>query len=346
MSWWRDFDLDLVFAYDTPKLVRVLDRRLGIVHMMALFVVLLYICFAVFVRKGYLDNEKTSGWMMCRLMHDQRDDLGIPWDVYDRVTNPGEKGAMFIPTKVLVTKNQTQENEYCESPLHNCTADTDCDIGNTQLQKRECSANGRCMRRQWCPAEDPKATTTETHYLDLDMVQMWCQIHAHYHQFHLDVKTTDENTPIEYPRAQANTYPLHDILRMANLDDEEVMENGAIIIINAIITCHLDSESCDVKFESRNVDTKLGFNYKHWHTYYENGIRKRDSFRFYGIRFMTFTTGFGSKTSFGQIVLQMSSAICLTSVATSIADLVMMNVVPERKHYTEQKIIETQATAD
>ena len=39
----------------------------------------------------------------------------IPFDVFDAVVNPGESGALFIPTRVLVTKGQSQSGS-CEHP--------------------------------------------------------------------------------------------------------------------------------------------------------------------------------------------------------------------------------------
>jgi len=42
------------------------------------------------------------------------------------------------------------------------------------------------------------------------------------------------------------------------------------------------------------------------------------------------------------IVLQVSSGIALMMVAQSAADFVLMTVIAERKHYTEQKVLQTE----
>jgi len=335
-------DMDTVFAYDTTKWVRVLDRRLGLVYYTFLTLIVVYVVLYVgVIEKQYLDFEKSSGWISIQVLNHQKSDLGISWDKFDTITNPGESGAVFIPTKVVITKEQTQDG-FCESLLHNCTISEDCDIGNAKLQKAECS-NGRCMRRQWCPAEDPASVTTETQYLDYHAIELWFSTYVHYHKFKLDVQTTDEDKEILYPMKSANTYPLHDLIRMANLDKEEVIENGAVLIANALLDCDLDTGQCGTKVESTNVDTKNGFNYVHYHVYFdEQKKRKRDMIRMYGIRVLAFATGFGSKTSFPMIVLQLSSGIALMMVAQSAADFVLMFVVPEKKHYTAQKVLETE----
>eukprot|EP00929_Paragymnodinium_shiwhaense_P000733 TRINITY_DN100969_c0_g1_i1.p1 TRINITY_DN100969_c0_g1~~TRINITY_DN100969_c0_g1_i1.p1 ORF type:complete len:356 (-),score=70.76 TRINITY_DN100969_c0_g1_i1:313-1380(-) len=334
-------DIDDVFAYDTVKLVKVLDRRLGLVFYGVQFAVIVYIVVFVFIiKQQYLQDEKTTGWLMCRVLEAQYDENLVAWDIYDRVTNPGEQGAVFIPTRVLITRGQVQDG-FCESPVHNCTTPADCDIGDEAVQKKQCT-NGMCIRRQWCPAENPALPTTETHLLDIEDVQLWFQTYAHFNLFNLDVYTTDEDKPVHYPRRRANTYRLADVMRMSNLDPEQFQENGAVMLVNALFKCNLDAGSCDMKIESANVDTKTGYNHVVSQVYWEDGVRKRDTYRMYGIRIMAFTTGLGSKTSFSQILLQVSSAIALLGVAEIVADVWLMMVVPERKHYIEQKIIQTE----
>jgi len=334
-------DVDDVFAYETVKWVRVLDRRLGLVYYTMLTIIVIYIVLYVcIIEKQYLDFEKSSGWIIVQVLNNQKSDLGVSWDTYDRITNPGEQGAVFIPTRVLITRAQTQDG-FCESMVHECTKASDCDIDNEKLQKSEC-VNGHCIRRQWCPAENPEAPTTETQYLEFNNVELWFSTYVHYHKFQLDVATTDERKEILYPMKRANTYPLHDLIRMANLDPEEVVENGAVIIANALLECDLDNGECGSRVETINVDTKAGYNYAYNHIYYEDGVRKRDTLRMYGIRLLAFATGFGSKTSFPMIVLQTSSGIALMMVAQTVSDFVLMSVIAERKHYTDQKVLQTE----
>lgn len=290
-------DTDDIFAYETVKWVRVLDRRLGLVYYTMLIIIVIYIVLYVcIIEKQYLDQEKSTGWIVVQVLNQQTSNIGVTWDTYDRITNPGEQGAVFIPTRVLTTKAQTQDS-YCESFLHPCKTDEDCDIDNELLQKTQCS-NGHCMRRQWCPAENPDAPTTETQYLEFGNVELWFSTYVHYHKFQLDVATTDERKEMIYPMKRANTYPLHDLIRMANLDPEELIENGGVLIANALLDCDLDSGECGSKIETINVDTKSGYNYAHNNIYFEDGVRKRDTQRMYGIRLLAFATGFGKKNVF------------------------------------------------
>lgn len=335
-------DADVVFAYDTVREVRVLDRRLGLVYYSIILMVFFYIVVGVFlISRKHLDTEKSIGWILCKVIQPAHDKEDIPWDIYDTITNPGEQGAVFIPTRIVETKGQTQSMDYCASPLHPCTVPADCDIGNPELQQANC-VNGMCMRRQWCPAEDPNAPTSKVHNINFGETELWFKSYVHFHRSMVDVSTVEEEKPVVYPRAGANTYRVKDVVRMANLKLDHIADNGAIVILNSIFRCNFDDKDCKVNFRMINVDTNTGFNHVHNHYYMDAGVRKRDTYRMYGIRIATFATGIGEMVSFSMIILQLSSALALLGVARTAADFVLQYVVPERRHYVSQKIIQTE----
>lgn len=346
-SMWEFFmsyipDADNVFAYDTVKLVNVLDRRLGLVYYTVQFIIACYILiWVILINKQYLVKEHTTGWVLTHVIGAQVSDSGFTWDIYDRVTAPGEQGAVFIPTRVLVTHQSQQEGQYCSSPIHNCSNDHDCGVGDAQNQHREC-VDGYCMRFQWCPAEDQSAATTETHYLDINKVELWFQSYVHFQEFEMDVSTMSETKAVHYPHKNANTYKLTDLLRMANMKLEDVQENGALINVNNIFDCDVDSDVCTRRVEALTIDTHTGFNHVISYLYEDEGIRKRDTYRMYGFRLMTFSTGLGSRTSFSQVVLQLASAIALLAVAEQVADIYLLYYIPERHHYSTLKVIQTE----
>eukprot|EP00747_Dinoflagellata_sp_TGD_P027860 gnl/TRDRNA2_/TRDRNA2_132872_c0_seq1.p1 gnl/TRDRNA2_/TRDRNA2_132872_c0~~gnl/TRDRNA2_/TRDRNA2_132872_c0_seq1.p1 ORF type:complete len:347 (-),score=69.98 gnl/TRDRNA2_/TRDRNA2_132872_c0_seq1:88-1128(-) len=340
----EEIDLDEVFAYDTIKNLRVLDRRLGIVYWSVKAIVAAYVIVYVFlIKKKYMDIEKTNGWVILKTINAMHSDLGYPWDQYESITNPGESGAIFIPTRVVITKGQVEEDDlYCPSPTHSCKTDEDCDIGNKVLQKKQCQ-DGFCMRRQWCPAEDIEKPTTEVHLIDFSDVLLWFQSYVHFHVFKIDIMTTDEDTSKLWPAKMANTYAVYDLLRMANVDPAQMLENGGVIIANAVFECDFDAEKCTFGVKTANVDTRTGFNHVHYHYWRDDsGKRHRDQVRMYGIRVVAQATGIGEVASLGMIVLQISSAIAMLGLAENAADAYLQFVVAERKHYKEQQIIETE----
>lgn len=341
--WWDKVpDMDTVFAYDTVREVRVLDRRLGLVYYFIIVSVAAYIIVGVFlINKQHLDQDKSNGQILTEVRHTGRDKFGLPWDVFDVDINPGESGATFVPTRVVVTKGQTEDGTYCPSPLHTCERDNDCDIDNDDLQKPKC-VSGMCMRRQYCPAENPEnPAVSQTHELDFGETELRFKSYVHFNRFLVDVSTVHEKMRL-YPRKHANAFAVKDLLRMANLEDLEVASNGGIIMLTSLLDCDLDARLCDVQFKVANVDTKTGFNFVVNQWYWENGKRKRDMYRMYGIRLQTFATGIGTRVSISMIILQFSSALALLGTATTAADFVLQYMVPERKHYTSQKILETE----
>jgi len=62
-------DADELFAYDTVKEVRVLDRRLGLLYYFVLSLVLAYVSLYVFlIKKQYQEKEKSDGWVIPRVV--------------------------------------------------------------------------------------------------------------------------------------------------------------------------------------------------------------------------------------------------------------------------------------
>jgi len=332
----------VLVAYDTAKEVKVLDRRLGMVHGLGQLGVFLYILIYVFmVRREYFDTEKTNGLVLSKIIasSDKAPDAKAtqPWDISDFSANPGEQGAVFLPTRILSTRGQVQDG-YCGSPLHPCKTAADCNVGSSPLQKAECSS-GLCMRRQWCPAQDAKNSKTEVHYVDTQSYDIWFQTDLHFHRFELDVSTTEEKESIRWPATRANTYTMRDLLKMANVEAQDVKDYGAILTVNQLFECDLGEETCDVRLQIENVDGKSGFNYVRNHFYEVNGVRKRDTHRLYGIRLIASATGIGSKVSVAQIMLQVSCCVALMGLARLVADFVLVHLVPERRHYVQLKIL-------
>jgi len=101
-------DADDLFAYDTVKEVRVLDRRLGLIYYLVLGLVVFYVTVIVFlINKKYQDYEKSDGWVLAKIHNSPfAADNTVPFDIYDAVHNPGEAGALFLPTRVLITRGQ------------------------------------------------------------------------------------------------------------------------------------------------------------------------------------------------------------------------------------------------
>lgn len=348
---WQNW-CDEFFAYDTVKIVRVLDSRVGVFHIVCrAFIGIYVICYVFLVSKKYVEEEKVQGWVVVNVRNPQYDQDGVPWDLFERWINPGENGAVFIPTRIDITKGQTQNDQFCESlkPEHKCSKNEDCDIRNEDVQKAEC-VNGHCMRRQWCPAEDPDSPTTETHYLEFDKVELRFQSYTLFSKFKLYAATSDEGEWIKYPDERANTYRLTDLVEWAGKKPIDITERGAVMMVNLAILSPranpaewLSERRVIQTAESYMVDTETGYNFVHNMDYDEGGVRKRDSYRMFGIRLMGFVTGFAEKITLSGIVIQVASALALMTFAEMFTDMYLVSpLVPEREHYKRYKVKETE----
>eukprot|EP01059_Diplonema_ambulator_P010177 TRINITY_DN20180_c0_g1_i1.p1 TRINITY_DN20180_c0_g1~~TRINITY_DN20180_c0_g1_i1.p1 ORF type:complete len:536 (+),score=193.84 TRINITY_DN20180_c0_g1_i1:46-1608(+) len=119
---WLPFDLDDVFAYRTPKVVKIRDRRLGCARILIMLAVFVYIVvYEVIINKGYLLKEQPTGFITtslrrgstsstlpsyCRDGADGNNINGtLPciWlDETDTLVPPGEEFSMFISTRITV----------------------------------------------------------------------------------------------------------------------------------------------------------------------------------------------------------------------------------------------------
>merc|ERR1719380_526309 len=97
------------------------------------------------IKQQYLDFEKSNGFIMTKVLNPSYANDTIPFDVFEAVHNPGESGALFIPTRVMVTRNQGQKGS-CENPGYPCDSDEDCDTGD-DMSTGKCS-NSMCVRRE------------------------------------------------------------------------------------------------------------------------------------------------------------------------------------------------------
>lgn len=338
------YDLDVIFAYDTAKEVKVLDRRLGLVYYVVLGMVLFYVViYVMIIKKQYLDFEKSNGFIMTKVVNPSYANETIPFDVFDSVINPGESGAMFVPTRVLVTRGQSQKG-YCENPGYPCKADEECDTGD-EMSEGKCS-NKMCKRRGWCPTQAPGGESTEVFKIDASRYDLWFQGKVLFHKFMKDIGNTGDIAPIYYPNDNANTYPVHDILWKAGVQLDDIWKDGAVLLVSVVFDCDLQAERCMTRIESATIDATTGFNFKKAYYYEEDGEMKRDAYWFYGIRMVVFATGMGKAPSVAQVVLQFSQAIALLACSSAVADMFLQYVVPERNHYIAEKIIETEDFGD
>eukprot|EP00347_Sterkiella_histriomuscorum_P010884 403374553 len=128
-------------TYQTPKIVRVIDRKIGLIYYGICLLIISYIVFYVLLyKKEYYQTEKTIGGSIIKpfgklVGKDQFTNQTRVFDIGDYTRNIDETSAIFIATKIEITEGQQQK--YCH--ITPCESDADCKniiclVSSSQLQ--------------------------------------------------------------------------------------------------------------------------------------------------------------------------------------------------------------------
>lgn len=166
--------LSVIFEYNTPKVVHIHSKSIGVLNRVVQLVVIGYIIGWVLIYKGGYQlvdrgipgtTTKVKGVAFTHLNNPR---IGKKvWDAQDIVVPAEENNAFFVTTNVIVTNNQTQ-GECPESSSvvgANCTSDLDCPKDGVYLlghgvRTGVCDKIARtCVVTAWCPIEDDKPVT-------------------------------------------------------------------------------------------------------------------------------------------------------------------------------------------
>jgi len=113
-----------LLKYDTPRITRVLDRRLGWLNMFFQALIMGYLAVAIYLDGAYLRDEDSVGAVVAKMSGetystDQHKQVRF-WEYADAQYPPVESGAIFLATRVMRTNLQVVE--ICANPMHKCGA--------------------------------------------------------------------------------------------------------------------------------------------------------------------------------------------------------------------------------
>jgi len=160
----------IFFEYDTPKIVHIRSKSIGIINRIIQLAVVSYIIVWVLIlKKGYQEPDtgvsgtttKVKGVAFTNISDPK---VGIrAWDTADIVVPAEENDAFFVTTNVIQTMSQanTQCPEAFSVAQSRCTTDADCQPVGTPFLLGHGTTTGvcnmttsTCMINAWCPLED------------------------------------------------------------------------------------------------------------------------------------------------------------------------------------------------
>eukprot|EP01012_Entosiphon_sulcatum_P020298 TRINITY_DN25273_c0_g1_i2.p1 TRINITY_DN25273_c0_g1~~TRINITY_DN25273_c0_g1_i2.p1 ORF type:complete len:377 (+),score=80.61 TRINITY_DN25273_c0_g1_i2:1195-2325(+) len=357
-------DWDSLLAYQTVKVVRIKDRRLGFLYYFLIFSILVYIGVFVFgLNRGYLEVQYTTGTVATKVKGTavSVDTDESYFDEADLVVPALEAQAIFLITRVQHTASQ--ERGWCLPEVayrKQCTNDSAC-VSKNFPRPGKCNAENLCEFYQWCPDEEDDETvpsnTTVTRLDGVTAATMWFKASIRFDQLgdkdeDIFFSTIQQSTPVDPSQdpARANLYSLQQLIdklpESSRKNTTSMLTYGAILGVTLRWQCDITRHQWDIAYDVRRFDNPQltdGFNYRTASYYTDiNGVPRRDLWKYYGIRLFVESVGQGTRVSVVQIVLNIASGLALVGIATLVTDLLMLSVGNQKDAYRQSKVEETE----
>lgn len=316
MALYNSFDADEVFSYDTPKIMRLLDRRLGMINFIGRTIIWLYILgYALIANENYFSKAPGYGPLAVKLVNDSYayapakgaagSKLGFTaFDSVDAVTPFLETGALFVMTQIQKTQGQRQGTNGQWSPAPGAGVTLPLDVAKFKV---------RYMSFISFPSIDPEGKQR--------------------------FSTPGFNSKLDVGSEGGNALLVKDLVSKAGLSFSSVKATGAVLQVHVLWNCFLLLPSCTPKIQVTALENK----YHIWrvHHYATPTGRLRDLEKCTGIRMVWRSVGSGNQLDPIRIIFHIASGVAMLPLAAFVTDFFMFFVMPERNHYTDKIFEET-----
>uniref|UniRef100_A0A669PV96 P2X purinoceptor n=1 Tax=Phasianus colchicus TaxID=9054 RepID=A0A669PV96_PHACC len=342
-----------LFEYDTPRIVLIRSRKVGLINRAVQLAILAYVIGWVFLwEKGYQETDSVVSSVTTKVKGvtmTNTSTLGTRiWDVADYVIPPQEKNAVFIMTNVIFTLNQSQG--HCpELPDDN----TECN-NNSSCVPGYVSTHSNGIQTGACIPYNSSIKTCE--------VFAWCPLSSYpvlallvgvFFPMGRNILPTFSSTYLKNCIYDAQTDPFCPIFRLGKIVEaagqnfQEMAVEGGVMGLQINWNCNLDraASHCVPKYSFRRLDNKdsantvsPGYNFR-FAKYYKDssGIETRTLIKAYGIRLDIIVFGKAGKFDVIPTMINIGSGLALFGVATVLCDIVVLYCMKKRYYYREKK---------
>uniref|UniRef100_A0A8D2KWE5 P2X purinoceptor n=1 Tax=Varanus komodoensis TaxID=61221 RepID=A0A8D2KWE5_VARKO len=289
---------DYVWSYETPKVMVVKNRNLGITYRLVQLLILVYFIWYVFiVQKGYQESESGPESSVITKVKGVTRSQHKVWDVEEYV-KPPEGGSVFsIITRVQVTPSQTQ-GTCAEVGSGRARGG-----GAARPERRPLpppgEKTGRCVPYNrtrktceivaWCPVEEamaPEFTILIKNSIHFPRFRFSKGNIKDSRDGYLRTCIFNETTDLYCP-----IFKLGFIVAQAGENFSALAEKGGVIGVIINWNCNLDlpDSECNPRYSFRRLDPKWaqvssGYNYRFAKYYHCSGKSTRTLIKAYGIR--------------------------------------------------------------
>ncbi|XP_055336564.1 LOW QUALITY PROTEIN: P2X purinoceptor 4-like [Paramacrobiotus metropolitanus] len=341
------------FIYQTPRVVSLKSKRIGIIYRTLQLALLAYLVGYVFLYKKSYQATDTADFsvvtkvkgMLYRNVNGSKE----VWDNNDFVVPAQESNAFFIATNMVYTRNQSQgicpEDANVGVEGIECSEDFDCEKGKPTpygngIKTGKCvQRTGTCEISGWCPTEidDPPSKPVLSGF---ETITILVKNHIAFQKFKIKRRNilshftqkylqTCRYDPDDDPKCPI--FSVKEIVKYAQEKFEDMAVKGGIIGFHIRWMCDLDrgEEECLPEYSFKRLDDQTdkvakGWNFRHAYYFYDaKGGNRRDLVKFWGIRFIFIVTGQAGKFSIVPFVMHLGSSLGLFGIVSLVCELVI-----------------------
>ncbi|XP_059531855.1 P2X purinoceptor 2 isoform X2 [Myotis daubentonii] len=345
--------------YETPKVIVVRNRRLGVVYRVVQLLILLY--FVWWVRVHRAEELPGPGDGPRELGHHQGQGHHL---LGAQSVGRGGGGSVFsIITRIEVTPSQAQGTcpESVRVTNATCNSDEDCVAGELDMLGNGVRT-GRCVPYYhgtsktcevsgWCPVEDGASVSQFLGKMAPNFtILIKNSIHYPKFQFskgNIEVRKDgylkhclfDEASHLYCP-----IFRLGFIVERAGENFTELARTGGVIGVVINWDCDLDlpASNCNPKYSFRRLDPKhtpasSGYNFRFAKYYKINGSTTRTLIKAYGIRIDVIVHGQAGKFSLIPTIINLATALTSIGVGSFLCDWILLTFMNKNKVYSHKK---------
>ncbi|XP_027704702.1 P2X purinoceptor 1 isoform X1 [Vombatus ursinus] len=363
------------FEYDTPRMVLVRNKKVGVIFRLIQLVVLIYVIGWVFLfEKGYQTTDGLISSVSVKLKGlavTNISGLGLQvWDVADYVFPAQGASSFVVITNLIVTPRQVQGSCADNPDGGICQDDSGCPAGKPK-RKGHGIRTGKCVDFNstvktceilgWCPVEVDDHIPDPALLREAETFTLFIKNSISFPRFKVNRRNLVETVNKQYLRScvyHKNRDPLCPIFELGTIVSYSGQNFSTLAVKGGVVGITIDWD-CDLDWTVRhckpvyefhslyNEENNLspGFNFRFARYYVENGTPHRHLFKVFGIRFDILVDGQAGKFDIIPTMTTIGSGIGIFGVATVLCDLLLLHILPKRHYYQQKKFKYAEADA-
>ncbi|NXP44308.1 P2RX1 protein, partial [Heliornis fulica] len=347
-----------LFEYDTPRMVLVRNKKVGLTFRLIQLIVLAYIIGWVFLyEKGYQSQDSIVSSVSVKLKGltlTNESVLGPHiWDVVDYVFPPQGDSSFVVMTNFIVTPGQKQGTcpELPDAGL--CTRDSDCSQGKYSRQGQGLMT-GKCVHFNssvktceifgWCPVEVDDHVPSPALLSEAEKFTLFIKNSITFPRFKVSRRNLVESVTKQYlkkctyHKVTDSLCPVFDLGYVV----KESGQNFTLLAVKIfVLLCSPPrSDAVGLQGTARHPGRPLTLTIQldRYAKYYkEDGIDKRTLYKVFGIRFDILVNGKAGKFDIIPTMTTIGSGIGIFGVASVLCDLLLLHFLQGRDYYKQKK---------